>query len=124
MAEGHARLERLAVEVPDLDAWTDAFESLLGPGYRRSTVSGAGGEIDFALHPGGVELVSTPGQGPRLRSFHLRVPDLDAAVAQAGRLGWREGDRFVIDGRTQVVVDAGGLRLILLAPRPEGGDGT
>jgi hypothetical protein len=124
MAERHARLERLAVEVPDLEAWIAAFELLLGPGYRRSAVTVAGGEIDFALHSGGVELVSTPGRGPRLRSFHLRVPDLDAAVSQVERLGWREVDRFVVDGRTQVVVDAGGLRLILLAPRPEAGDGT
>jgi hypothetical protein len=117
-------LERLAVEVPDLEAWTAAFESLLGPGYRRSSITVAGGEIDFALHPGGVELVSTPGQGPRLRSFHLRVPDLETALSQVGRFGWREVDRFVVDGRTQVVLDAGGLRLILLAGPPDAGDGT
>lgn len=120
MDEIHARLERLAVEVPDLEAWISAFEALLGPGYRRDTVSAGGGEIEFALHPGGVELVSTPGRGPRLRSFHLRVPDLDAALAQAERLGWKEVDRFVVQGRTQVVVDAGGLRVILLPPTGAG----
>jgi hypothetical protein len=118
MAEAHARLERLAVEVPDLDAWTAAFETLLGPGYRRGTITRATGPLEFALHPAGVELVSTPGSGPRLRSFHLRVPDLNDAATRAGGLGWREVDRFAVDGRTQVVLDAGGLRLILLAPVP------
>lgn len=121
MADGPARLERLAVEVPDLDTWIAAFEVLLGPGYRRSRITRATGEIEYALHPGGVELISTPGRGPRLRSFHLRVDDLDHAVEQAGQLGWPEVDRFDVDGRTQVIVDAGGLRLVLLAPSKDGG---
>lgn len=119
MADVGAQLERLAVEVPDLDAWIAAFEALLGPGYRRSRITQATGEIEYALHPAGVELISTPGRGPRLRSFHLRVNDLDRAVEQAGQLGWQEVDRFVVDGRLQVIVDAAGLRLALLAPLEE-----
>jgi hypothetical protein len=34
------RLERLAVEVPDLDTWIARFESVLGSGFQKRSVRG------------------------------------------------------------------------------------
>jgi hypothetical protein len=42
-------------------------------------------------------------------------------IEEAGKLGWPVVDRFAVDGRPQVVVDAGGLRLALLAPWEDAG---
>jgi hypothetical protein len=121
-AEG-ARLERLAVEVPDLTAWVAAFEEILGPGFERHRVHQRSGEIEIAIHPGGVELVAgDPERAPRLRSFHLCAPDLGTAAERARNLGWRHVDRVVLAGRAHEIFDADGLRIILIGPGPETGE--
>ena len=110
------RLERLAVEVPELDAWIDGLEAVLGPGFRRRSVMQAAGEVHVAIHPAGIELLAKPGE-PRLRSFHLSTSDLDRTRERARAAGWRELDAFEVDGRRHVVFDVSGLRLILLDAR-------
>jgi hypothetical protein len=108
------RLERLAVEVPDLDGWVDRFESVLGPGFRRHSVRQATGAVDVAIHPAGAELLAKPDGEPRLRSFHLRSSGLEQTLKRAREAGWRELDAFHADGRRHVVFDVGGLRLVIL----------
>ena len=112
MNETH--LERLAVEVPDLDAWIPRFEPVLGPGFRRYSVQQATGEVQVAVHPAGVELLAKPGVPPRLRSFHLRSPDLARTVERARSNGWQEVDSFDADGRRHVAFDVAGLRVLVL----------
>ncbi|MDX6644990.1 MAG: hypothetical protein QOK40_717 [Miltoncostaeaceae bacterium] len=108
------RLERLAVEVPDLVGWIDRFESVLGPGFRRQSVRQATGTVDVAIHPAGVELLAKTDGQPRLRSFHLRSSDLEQTLARARAAGWRELDSFHVDGRRHVVFDVSGLRVVVL----------
>ena len=55
------RLERLAVEVPELDGWIDRFEAVLGPGFGRRPVRQATGTVHVAIHPAGIELLANPG---------------------------------------------------------------
>jgi hypothetical protein len=119
VVEGHTameqvRLERLAVEVPDLDGWISRFELVLGPGFRRQSVQQATGTVDVAIHPAGVELLARPDAEPRLRSFHLRTSDLEQTLTRARAAGWRELDSFDVDGRRHVVFDVSGLRLVVL----------
>jgi hypothetical protein len=111
------RLERLAVEVPDLDGWIHGFESVLGPGFRRHSVRQATGAVDVAIHPAGVELLANPDGEPRLRSFHLGSSDLEQTLTRARGAGWRELDSFQADGRRHVVFDLAGLRLVILEAR-------
>jgi hypothetical protein len=114
-----ARLERLAVEVPDLDGWVRRFEALLGPGFTRHRVQQAAGPVELAIHPNGIELVYNPAAtAPRLRSFHLATADVDDALRCADRLGWRRIDTVTLDGRRHEIVDAEGLRILLLAEPP------
>jgi hypothetical protein len=108
------RLERLAVEVPNLDGWIDRLGSVLGPGFRRQSVRQATGVVDVAIHPAGVELLANPEGEPRLRSFHLRSSDLEQTLKRARAAGWRELDSFHADGRRHVVFDVSGLRLVVL----------
>jgi hypothetical protein len=112
-------LERLAIEVADLDGWIARFETLLGPGFERSTVQQAAGPVDVAIHPAGVELLRNPAaEGPRLRSFHLAAPDLEETARTALELDWTRLDGFTVDGRRHEVFDAEGLRIVLLAGPP------
>jgi len=108
-------LHRLAIEVSDLDAWVEQFERLLGRGFERHTVQQKTGPVDIAIHPAGVELLHNPdAEAPRLRSFHLATADFDGALGVVGDLGWTRLDSFSLHGRRHEVVDAGGLRLVLL----------
>jgi hypothetical protein len=108
------RLERLAVEVPDLNAWIGRFESVLGPGFGRDVVRQKTGEVHVAIHPAGVELLENHGGEPRLRSFHLRSSDLEQTLERARKAGWKELDSFQAEGRRHVVFDVAGLRVCLL----------
>ena len=108
------RLERLAVEVPELDAWIERFEAVLGPGFGRRSVRQATGTVHVAIHPAGIELLAKPGSEPRLRSFHLSSSDLAQTVQRARSAGWREVDSFEVDGRPHVVFDVSGLRVVVL----------
>ena len=108
------RLERLAVEVSDLDGWIDRLEPVLGPGFRRHSVRQATGVVDVAIHPAGVELLAKPDGEARLRSLHLRSSDLEGTLKRARAAGWRELDSFHAEGRRHVVFDVSGLRVVVL----------
>ena len=114
MAVEDVRLERLAVQVPDLDGWIGRFEAVLGPGFRRLPVRQATAVVDVAIHPAGVELLAHTDPEPRLRSFHLRSSDLERTLARARAAGWRELDSFDADERRHVVFDVAGLRVVIL----------
>ncbi len=56
------RLERLAIEVPELEGWVDRFEAVLGPGFgRRPVRQQATGTVHVVIHPAGIELLANPG---------------------------------------------------------------
>jgi hypothetical protein len=93
------RLERLAIEVPELDGWVDRFEAVLGPGVGRRSVCQATGTVHVAIHPAGIELLAKPGSEPRLRSFHLSSSDVAQTVQRARSAGWREIASFEVNGR-------------------------
>jgi hypothetical protein len=105
----------LAVNVPDLDAWIVRFEVLLGPGFERATVQQATGPVEIAIHPAGVELVAADSNAPpSLRSFHLATADVDEGLNRAASVGWKHTAGFEHEGRRHEVVNASGLRLLLL----------
>jgi hypothetical protein len=107
-------LERVAIEVPDLDTWVARFEGLVGPVFERHEVDQHGGVLDIAIHPVGIELVrGKTDVGPRLRSFHLACFNLDAAASRAAMSGWTEIGAFKFRGRRHRILNADGLRILL-----------
>jgi len=117
----NARVERLAINVPDLTRWITTLEQLLGPGFERSTVQQRSGPIEIAVHPAGIELVANTQQtSPSLRSFHLATDDIDRTVGIASELGWTRIDTVTLNERRYEVFDADGIRLLLVAPPPTG----
>lgn len=114
MTDEKPRLERLAIAVPDLDTWVSRWETILGPEFDLFTVNLGGDDVRVGIHPAGIELLEVPGGEPRLRSFHLRVRDIDAAAVAFEELGWPVTPMGEIRGRRQSVVAADGLRVVLV----------
>jgi len=119
MTEEFPRLERLAIAVPDLDTWVTRWESILGPGFDVFSVNLGGNDVRVGIHPGGIELLEVPDAEPKLRSFHLRVRDMDAAAPAFEELGWTVTPMAVVQGRRQSVVAADGLRVVLVEVKDE-----
>lgn len=113
-------LERVAIEVSDLDRWIGLFEGLLGPGFERHQVAQAAGTITIAIHPAGIELVQTATERPRLRSFHLATTDIEMAMQIVRGLGWQHIDSTALGGRRHEILDAEGLRLLLVQSEADG----
>lgn len=107
-------LERVAVGVPDLDSWAARWETLLGPGFEFMTVSQPTGEVRVAIHPSGLELVEVPDAPAAIRSFHLAVSSLDQTEPSLDDLGWKAVSGPVVAGRRHRIVDADGLRVLLV----------
>lgn len=108
------RLERVAITVPDLEVWIRLLEILLGPGFQRYETLQSSGLTHIAIHPAGVELVQGAVEHPVLRSFHLATTDVDGLRGRARTLGWSTPDTITLNGRRHEVVDAEGLRLLLV----------
>ena len=112
-------LDRVAIEVGDLERWIGLFEELLGPGFRRHRVEQATGIVEIAIHPAGIELVrGRPGDSPRVRSFHIATPDLEFAMGVVRGLGWTTIDGLELGGRRHEIIDAEGLRVLLVDGEP------
>lgn len=112
------RLDRVAIEVGDLEDAVHFFGTLLGSEFRRIVVEPPGGErLDVALSPLGLELLhagSSP-PGARLRSFHLKVPDIEQAEAELKALGLEVVSQLRIRDLHQIVCNLYGLRIIFVA---------
>lgn len=117
----HAWLERVAITVTDVEKWIGLFEELLGPGFKRATVQQSNGPVAIAVHPAGIELVEgTVPARPELRSFHLASKDIELAATIARGLGWEKVDTVSLEGRRHDVLDAEGLRLLLVDGSDDG----
>ncbi|MHB1164143.1 MAG: hypothetical protein ACYC0W_10910 [Candidatus Nanopelagicales bacterium] len=104
----------MAIGVPDLEFWAARWETFLGPGFEVMTVSQATGEFRVAIHPAGVELIEVLNAPAALRSFHLAVPSLDEVDATLDEVGWDSHPGPVVAGRRHRIVDASGLRVLLV----------
>lgn len=113
-AERAVGLERVAIEVPDLDQWIVKWESIVGPGFEQMTVSQPTGDLDIAIHPCGLELVQSADGSLRLRSFHLAALAVGELLPALEELGWTASPGPVVAGRPHHIVSAEGLRFLLI----------
>jgi len=112
--QNQPRLERVAINVPHLNRWIELFEALLGPAFERTTIQQAHGPVEIAIHPAGIELVLSDVERPSLRSFHLATQDPTLMANIAHGLGWHTVDKVTLRGRRHEVLDANGLRLLIV----------
>jgi len=112
--QNQPRLERVAINVPHLNRWIDYFETILGPAFERTTIQQANGPVEIAIHPAGIELVQSDVKQPILRSFHLATQDPTSTAKIAHGLGWHTIDKVNLGGRRHEVLDADGLRLLIV----------
>ncbi len=113
-SQDRPRLERVAINVPEINRWIGFFEAVLGPAFERTIIQQAHGPVEIAIHPAGIELVQSDVKRPILRSFHLATQDPASTADIAHGLGWHTVDSVSLRGRRHEVLDAEGLRLLIV----------
>lgn len=111
-------IDRVAVEVDDLEQAVRFFKDLLDTEFRQITVEPPGGErLQVALSPLGLELLHSDSSAPgaRLRSFHLKVPDVEQTERALRQRGVEIAGKLQINGLEQIVCNLYGLRVIFVA---------
>jgi len=125
------RLDRVAINVQNLDEAQKFFSDLLGTKFEMSPIetlekkehiaSTSDGTVfkGIAFSPIGLELIETspPCKEEGLRSFHLKVSDLEEAKAEMKRKGVRLVAEFRHGGLKEAIFsrdDLRGVRLVLV----------
>lgn len=112
------RIDRVAIEVGDLDRAVDFFADLFDTEFRRLVVDPpAGKRLHVALSPLGLELLSSDNSPPgaRLRSFHLKVPNIEQTEKALEKQSLEITGKLQINGLHQIVCNLYGLRVIFVA---------
>ena len=125
------RLDRVAINVKNLDEAKKFFSDLLGTSFEMSPIetlekkehiaSTSDGLVfkGVAISPIGLELMETspPCKEEGIRSFHLKVTDLEEAKADMKRKGVRLVAEFRHGGLKEAIFgrdDLHGIRLVLV----------
>jgi hypothetical protein len=109
-------IERVAIEVPDLGNAIHRMGRLLDTEFRVLEVALPGGTRRVAVSPLGVELLESPGSAPRLRSFHLRVADLETTRDDLERAGVPVRETFTVGSMEHLAAELEpGLRVLFVA---------
>lgn len=112
------KLERVALNVPDLDVACKQFSGALGINFEKivEMTQPDGTVIKSAISSQGLELLEEipPIAEASMRSFHFRVVDLDEAESQLNHFGAQALSRFSVGQVEEMICDVSGIRLILL----------
>lgn len=112
-------LERVALNVPNLEESIDMFKSFLGIDFEKKVElkQPDGKEIRAAISSKGLELLeeTPPLKEMSVRSFHFKVKDLDEAQEWAEKNGGTILGRFSIGDVQQVICKFMDLRIILIS---------
>lgn len=112
------KLERVAINVPDLDEAMRMFESIgINFGAVREVQQPGGTTARVALSRLGVELfeTSTAATEVTVRSFHLRVDDVDRAAEEVAKKGGKLITRFAVGKMEEAICSFYGLRIVFVS---------
>lgn len=113
------KLERVALNVPDLDEAVNVFSQVLGIKFEKivELTLPDGKQIKAAISSQGMELLeeSPPLMETSIRSFHFRVPDLKQAREQVEKSGGKIKGQFSVGKVEEMVCDIYGARIILMS---------
>jgi len=112
-------LERVAINVPDLEEAVGFFSQILGiafEGHVDLTQPGSK-QVRAAISSKGLELLQEipPHAVTSLRSMHFRVGDLGEAAEQVQRNGGKLLGRFKTGAVEQLISDIMGVRIIFIS---------
>lgn len=112
------KLERVALNVPDMDEAVEAFSKVLGIMFEKTVelTQPDGTMIKAAISSQGMELLQElpPQDKVSMRSFHFRVDDIDQAKEQVEAKGGKVLGRFMVGNVDQMICDIHGARIILI----------
>jgi catechol 2,3-dioxygenase-like lactoylglutathione lyase family enzyme len=109
-------LNRVALQVTDLDESVRLFAALLDTSFRRLDLRRPGRLVSLAFSPLGLELVhDSPGDpAEKLRSFHLRVRDIGEMRTRVLRSGGQVVDEFTVGSMKHLITTVGSFRVVFV----------
>ncbi|HLT57961.1 MAG: hypothetical protein LOD91_01730 [Limnochordales bacterium] len=114
---GALQLERVALQVDDLAVYVRLFSELLDTTFRHHEItSPTEGRVRLAFSPLGIELLQSdqPPGGPGLRSFHVRVRDLQAMRAKVTAAGGHVLSQFQVGQMAHLATRIGPFRILFV----------
>jgi predicted enzyme related to lactoylglutathione lyase len=113
------KLERVALNVPNLDEAIKVFSLVLGLEFEKvvELTQPDGKRIKAAISSKGLELLQEfpPLSETSIRSFHFRVPDLEQAKEWVEHKGGKIKGQFMVGKVKEMVCDIYGVRIIIMA---------
>lgn len=111
------KLEMLAVGVSNLDEAVKFYEKLLDTKFKTHETKLKEGTARWAVTPFGFELLESPVEVPgpdRVRSFHLRVTDVEKTKAEMKTKGFEPVEELQIGKFREVIYHLRGLRMVFV----------
>ncbi len=110
-------IERVALQVKNLDDAVTLFSELLGTSFQRQDVKIGGSSLRVAFSDLGIELLQeVPASDVQtLRSFHLRVEDITEVHEAIAAAGGEVLAEFSVGEMAHVVTRVSGFRIIFVS---------
>lgn len=113
------KLERVALNVSNLDEAVNVFSHVLGIKFEKTVelTQPDGRKIKAAISSQGMELLQEipPLNETSIRSFHFRVPDIEQAQEWVEKSGGKVKGQFTVGTVKEMVCEIHGARVILLS---------
>jgi predicted enzyme related to lactoylglutathione lyase len=109
-------IERVALQVKNLDDAIALFSELLGTSFQRHDVQIGDSSLRLAFSELGIELLQEvpPSDHETLRSFHLRVEDIKEVHAAIAAAGGEVLAEFSVGEMAHIVTRVGVFRILFV----------
>ncbi|SFJ30063.1 hypothetical protein [Thermoflavimicrobium dichotomicum] len=109
-------IERVALEVKDMDESVELFSKLLGTRFQRKDLKIGSSSVKLAFSSLGIELIQEQdSEYDKLRSFHLRVEDINEVPAAVSEMGGEVLSRFRVGAMEHMVTRIGSFRIVFVS---------
>jgi predicted enzyme related to lactoylglutathione lyase len=116
------KIEMVCIAVNELDEAVQFYGRLLDTRFEIRETPIKEGVVRWGIAPFGLELLERPVKGPEsdtVRSFHLRVPDVERAREEMKSKGFNPFEQFTAGQLRELVYHIRGLRIIFVDHKGE-----
>ncbi|GIM44960.1 hypothetical protein DNHGIG_05090 [Collibacillus ludicampi] len=108
-------IERVALEVKDIDESVLLFSKLLGTRFQRQDLKIGSSSIKLAFSSLGIELIQEQdSEFDSLRSFHIRVEDMSEVPSAVSEVGGEVLSKFRVGAMEHMVTKIGSFRIVFV----------
>ncbi|GGF97536.1 hypothetical protein [Paenibacillus abyssi] len=108
-------IERVALQVQDIEVSVERFSRLLGTSFQRHDLQIGEAVTKLAFSPLGIELLEDPSSEQEfLRSFHLRVENIDEVRRSVKEAGGQVLSQICVGSMEHVITQFGAFRIVFV----------